>query len=208
MIFVYISAIILFVGTVILVSVVSQKKENKRLNDLSNEPDEKVEIVSKKAYAKSLTKENNITEKNNQIEQSEPDKIEIEKDRVQEIELSSKNENELEDFSLDDEELSNGSADNEMDEDDLDRKFAEYQQFLRDNLNLDDDSDAENFNAENFSRRMRNDEENIEEDISESIKHLSPKMREILISNALGKRSFEDDQDSESDEVQSEDSNE
>ena len=171
MIFIYLAAIVVFVAVAVIIAVVSKKKENKRLEKLSREVLEKNETVD----------ENN---KQNEFDLQQEKIVENRKSNQEDV---------FEDFSLDADEEQISAKDDEIDED-LDRKFAEYQKFLRENLEMDEnelDEDIEDsdfvpqgFRPQKFTperMRMRDHASN----------NISPNMKEVLLSNPLARESLE-----------------
>ncbi len=175
MIFVYITAIIVFVGAAILTAFLSNKNEKKRLKKLS---------------------ENQLDEKPLEIEATSDDMaiqqpiIETKEKPVEDVPLQT----EFQDFQLDkDEEIQFESTD--MDEDDeLDRKFAEYQKFLRENLDMDEGPEfppemINRFETGQYDESMGKSPD----EIAEALKDMPPHLRDVLLSNALARKEFEDD---------------
>ena len=134
---------------------------------------------------------------------------------------SENDEVDFDDFDLDDE---NFGQNDDGNDDDLDKKFKEYEEFLRRNLDLDDEdledddflkdvegnenddkvAPAPTFNNSKSPsaadmRALQNfDYDSLrgksEEEIAEIIKSLPPKAQEILMSDILARRNFEDEE--------------
>lgn len=125
----------------------------------------------------------------------------------------------------DDLDFEDDGFDSENDDDDLDKKFKEYEEFLKRNLDLDDELDDEDFlkdakfegnendekiaPAPKLSRPNRPENNDLralqnfdydslkgksEEEIAELIKNLPPRAKEILMSDILARRKFEDEE--------------
>lgn len=111
--------------------------------------------------------------------------------------LENKEEDEGMDIDLFDEE--DASEENSKDENaDLDAKFAEYEKFLRENLGIDDDEVDDKTNDEDefddFSDfDMNSLKGKSKSEIDDFIKNLSPKAKEILLSDILSRKNFDDD---------------
>lgn len=81
---------------------------------------------------------------------------------------------------------------------DLNEKFAEYEKFLRENLGIDDDEaehkpidedefdDFSDFDFDSLKGKSKSE-------IDEIIKKLSPRAKEILLSDILARKNFDDD---------------
>lgn len=175
MIFVYLAAIVVFVAIAVTIAVVSKKKELKRLDKFAKEAEEKVEIVGK------------IDDFENELVNESIQNLEAEKQPIQE--------DVFEDFSLEaDEDEVKKESQNEIDDDELDRKFAEYQKFLRENLNMDDDdlnedTDENDFVPPNFRENF--DPNRMGKNSAESMQNIPPEMKEVLFSNPLARESLE-----------------
>ena len=106
---------------------------------------------------------------------------------------------ELESFSLDfDEKSSVNSKQNEdEEEDEIDRRFAEYQKFLRENLEMDDEEDGFGPEIEGQPHEFETTDftDKSPDEIADMVKNLPPQMREILLSNALGRNDFDEEND-------------
>ncbi len=184
MIFVYIGAIIVFVGIGITIFVTSKKKEHKRLEKLSQE---QPPVVITDAAQDELFKEKT----------AEQPLVTETTEKSQDAQLSVVNGDGLEDFSLDqDAQEEKVLEDNEDDE--IDRRFAEYQKFLRENLDMDNEEESgevdqdnpyENFEPSDFMDKSP-------DEVSEMINKIPRRMQEILFSNALGRRDIEDEGES------------
>lgn len=168
MIFVYLAAILVFVAAIILIAVVSKKKEIKRLEKFANEEKQNAQPVSEESHS-NLAEEH--VKKQNKIESAEFEDFKLESDEEQLVENSS------EEF-----------------DDDLDRKFAEYQKFLRENLNLNEEDTNEEFSnfGPNFDLDRRSSAKN------DSI-NIPSELRETLLSNPLARNSLEKEVEDEED---------
>lgn len=203
----YVCAIILVVVGIVLFFVLRRKKDKEHLDNYKKTRIEQAEkIIKNEETALSLPKE---------IE-----KMPEEKKKMDVV---------LEDFSLDGESVNkaNGNKEaqnndleesfvpfdsqeetndfDESDEEFFDKKFAEYEKFLRENLDADDDDEEPQYNEDeeetnneldaliNFdydSLKGKSDEE-----IAEIIKTLPPKAQEVLLNDILGKKNYDDKED-------------
>lgn len=93
----------------------------------------------------------------------------------------------------------------DYEDDDLEKKFAEYQKFLRENLDLEDEEvelskpgfrrtlgneyEEDNLNENDF-RRFRERRTNTQ--LSDLMEELSPQAREIFMSDIMARREFDD----------------
>ena len=184
MIFLYIGSIVLFIIVAFSISIFARKKQQKRIQKLNNKQEESSQEVFENTDL-------NLQAENSSIE-------EMSKDSEKESEIKSFEQN-LEDFALDkDEELQFQIPDNE-DEDELDRKFAEYQKFLRENLDMDEDSMPPEirtgFEDSDYGEFLNKSPD----EIDEILKNSSPQTREILLSNVFARKEFEEDDENDSD---------
>lgn len=184
MIFVYIGAIIVFVGIGITIFVISKKKEQKRLEKLSQEQPPVV--------IKNVTQDEPFKEKT-----AEQPLVTETEEKSQDATLSDLNADGLEDFSLD-QDVQEEKVLEEDEDDEIDRRFAEYQKFLRENLDMDNEEESgemdqddpyENFDPSEFMDRSP-------DEVSEMINKMPQQMQEILFSNALGRKDIEDEGES------------
>lgn len=172
MIFAYIAAIVAFLGICLAFVLSAKNQEKKRLERLCND-----EIIKTSVETPKDVGIEPVCEKKE------------EKMPINEIQVQ------FEDFVLDKEEKIEKKIAFDDEEDELDRKFAEYQKFLRENL----ESDEMPRLAEEM--RPQREYEDIEfedmmdknpDEISEMIKNLPPNMREIFMSNVLARKEFDD----------------
>ena len=196
----YILAILIFLGLVILAIFLSNKKDKKRIEALKEVMEEnntvKTEILTQQT----------IEDIENTISVAKSEETKLAEGQVIQAEF--------EDFSVqfeDEPGISNVSDD----EDELDLKFAEYQKFLRENLNLDnDDNEVDNgfdgnmykdnfprFDGINFESLNR---ENIEDDsdLETILRGMHPKARDIVLSSALEKKEIDDEETVEDEDEQ------
>ncbi len=184
MIFVYIGAIVAFIGIGFTIFLVSKNKQEKRLQKLS---EENITTLEVNELPESLVKEN-VAEENLEINASQK--------TAENKEVLT---GELESFSLDfDEKSSDNSKQNEDgEEDEIDRRFAEYQKFLRENLQMDDEEDGFGPEIEGQPPEFETTDftDKSPDEIADMVKNLPPQMREILLSNALGRKDFDEEND-------------
>ena len=184
MIFVYIGAIVAFIGIGFTIFLVSKNKQEKRLQKLS---EENITTLEVNELPESLVKEN-VAEENLEINASQK--------TAENKEVLT---GELESFSLDfDEKSSVNSKQNEdEEEDEIDRRFAEYQKFLRENLQMDDEEDGFGPEIEGQPPEFETTDftDKSPDEIADMVKNLPPQMREILLSNALGRKDFDEEND-------------
>ena len=196
----YILAILIFLGLVILAIFLSNKKDKKRIEALKDVLEEnntvKTEILTQQT----------VEDIENTISVAKSEETKLAEGQVIQAEF--------EDFSVqfeDEPGISNASDD----EDELDLKFAEYQKFLRENLNLDsDDNEVDNgfdgnmyqdnfprFDGINFESLNR---ENIEDDsdLETILRDMHPKARDIVLSSALEKKEIDDEETVEDEDEQ------
>lgn len=196
----YILAILIFLGLVILAIFLSNKKHKKRIEALKDVLEEnntvKTEILTQQT----------VEDIENTISVAKSEKTKLAEGQVIQAEF--------EDFSVqfeDEPGISNASDD----EDELDLKFAEYQKFLRENLNLDtDDNEVDNgfdgnmyqdnfprFDGINFESLNH---ENIEDDsdLETILRDMHPKARDIVLSSALEKKEIDDEETVEDEDEQ------
>ncbi len=102
----------------------------------------------------------------------------------------------------------------EQDDDDVDNKFKEYEDFLRNKLNIDDDFDEDESDMRDFLDQVKKDTDSEEsqddlealknfdynslkgkneEEIVEIIKSLPPKAQQILMTDILARKNFDDE---------------
>lgn len=204
---IYVCAIVLAVVGIVLFFFLRRKKDKKHLDN----------------YKKSRQDQIGEVIKNEQTQLAIQEKIKKEPENKNKVKV------EFEDFSLDgkpvekqsnnktfqngdlEEEFIPFKSENEIDDIDesdeefFDQKFAEYEKFLKENLDSEDDvDDEENYYEEednnneldaliNFDYSSLNGKS--DEEIAEIIKLLPPKAQEILINDILGKKDFDNKED-------------
>ena len=223
MIPIYIGAIVLVLLCIVLFFVVKARNEKKRLDAFKVGEKEKTGKLSKKKVSSQIAVKNNV--KQQKKDKTLPVEnvvkpVEVKKEIKPEDKFE---EAQFEAFSLDDkpkkEEMTKKSTENfrhvfttkkmqesqrkvEEKEENLDEyyddKFAEYEKFLRENLE-DDEEDYSNDIVEELGPLTQvddaEDEDLDDEDFAELMKELSPKAREIVKHDILKKKDDDDKKD-------------
>lgn len=179
MLYVYIVAIIAFLAIVVISFYTANKKDQQRM-------------------AKLLSAEAEVATLNvplNEVQSLEKTEEKVDVAEVSQVEIAKINA-QFEDFSLDqdNEEVETFAVDDLTDNDDLDRKFAEYQKFLRENLDLGDNDKEDNYqsiDSMDFDDLM----DNSPDKVASTIQAMSPEARNLLLTNVLARKNFDEDEE-------------
>ncbi len=218
---IYVCAIVLVVVLIVLFFVLRNKKDKRHLNDYKNSGIENVDRIMKEVdFHQSIEKEQNtdqveIVNKEPVIDAEFEDfSLDEKKSKVSKQEVSAADNNTF--FNPFVDETDDFEDDEDNGDDNFDEKFAEYEKFLRESLRYDSEED-ELKNVTNRENSGNNDvEEELEgndalnaltdfdfdslkgksdDEIAELIKSLPPKAQELLMTDILGKKNFDDKED-------------
>ncbi len=206
---IYVCAIVLVILGIVLFFVLRKKKDKKQLDNFKKTRAEQAEkIIKNDETALSLSQE---------IEKTPEEKKKMNV-VLEDFSLDSKPTNKNTDNKtsqngdLDDNFIPFNSQDEnndfeESDEEFFDKKFAEYEKFLKENLDSEDD-DEDSYDENSYDEEENNDELDAlmnfdynslkgksDEEIAELIKTLPPKAQEILMTDILGKKKYDDKED-------------
>jgi hypothetical protein len=216
---IYVCAIVLICAVGIFVFVKKSKRDKNRLNELKKQDklaDVKLTTTDQTAEILPNEKEN-LTQSEKTEDMFEDFSLDGEEKKQKNESSSSKNffvnNVDFDDFGVEeDDEIPQGFED---DEDSLEEKYAEYEKFLKSNLeDVETDSDAEDFDEEEkLENQADNDSDELEDEdlkaladfdfnslegkneseILELIKNLPPKAQQILMTDILRRKKYEDE---------------
>lgn len=219
---IYVCAIVLAVAMIVLFFVLRNKKDKKHLNDYKNSKVENTDRIMKEAdLPQNLEKVQEIHKV--EITKEGPPKIDatfedfsLDGNKNATSKSGKKAEVRIQDnnqylSSVDDEDGNEEMQINDDDDDDFfDEKFAEYEKFLRENLSSEEDDDDLEDDTSVIDFDTVDDSDDLDaladfdldslkgksdEEIAELIKNLPPKAQELIMTDILGKKNFDDKED-------------